>query len=107
MERGVAGEDYMLAGEPATLSELLGQVAEVAGTKPPVPLPASVVRITERVLRPVAGALRLSGTYHPESLRAALASYTGTRAKAERELGWTCRPLSEGLTQTVVALRAR
>ena len=107
MERGGAGEDYMLAGEPATLSELLGQVAEVAGTKPPVPLPASVVRITERVLRPVAGVLRLSGTYHPESLRAALASYTGTRAKAERELGWTCRPLSEGLTQTVVALRAR
>jgi len=107
MERGVVGEDYMLAGEPATLSELLGQVAEIAGTKPPLPVPASVVRLTERALRPVAGALRLRGTYHPESLRAALASYTGTRAKAERELGWTCRPLTEGLTQTVVALRTR
>ncbi|MDT0212974.1 NAD-dependent epimerase/dehydratase family protein [Rothia sp. ARF10] len=107
MERGVAGEDYMLAGEPATLSELLGRVAEIAGTRPPRPVPASMVRLLERALRPVAGVVPLPANYHPESLRAALASYTGTRAKAERELGWTCRPLSEGLTQTVVALRAR
>ncbi|MFW5473610.1 NAD-dependent epimerase/dehydratase family protein [Knoellia sp. CPCC 206450] len=107
MERGVAGEDYMLAGEQATLSELLGRVAEIAGTRPPRTVPTSVVRVMERALRPVAGVLPLPASYHPESLRAALASYTGTRAKAEHELGWTCRPLSEGLTQTVVALRAR
>lgn len=106
MERGAPGEDYMLAGEPSTLLGLLRQVADIAGTPGPRPVPAGLIRLTERVLRPVAGVLPLPASYH-ESLRASLASYTGTRAKAERELGWTCRSLADGLPETVAALRAR
>lgn len=105
MQRGVPGETYMLAGDPATLDELLAQVAEIAGTAGPIRLPAALVRATERVVTPLSRLVPLPATYHPETLRAAFASYLGTRAKAERELGWTARPLSEGLAQTVAALR--
>ena len=54
---------------------------------------------------PVAGLLRLPGQYAAEALRASLATYYGTPAKAERELGWTCRPLDDGLRSTIAALR--
>lgn len=106
MERGVPGEDYMLAGEPATLASLLQQVAAAAGTKGPLLVPAAFIKVAERAMTPVAKAFPVPAVYHPESLRASLASYTGTRAKAERELGWHCRPLAEGLAETVAALRA-
>jgi dihydroflavonol-4-reductase len=45
--------------------------------------------------------------YHPESLRSALASYLGTRQKAELDLGWRPRPLDEGMAETVATLRQR
>jgi dihydroflavonol-4-reductase len=51
--------------------------------------------------------MTLPPTYHSETLRAALASYVGTRLKAERELGWQARSLEEGLIDTVEALRRR
>lgn len=107
MERGVPGESYMLAGDPATLEKLLNQVAAVAGTKGPVLVPAGLLRATERIMTPVASLVPVPPMYHPESLRAALADYLGTRAKAERDLGWDPRHLSEGLTQTVAALREK
>ena len=106
MERGESGEDYMLAGDPATLAVLLELAADIAGTKGPRLVPARVIRLLERAMTPVSRVLPLPATYHPESLRAALASYTGTRAKAERDLGWSCRPLTQGLRETVAELRA-
>ncbi|WP_186827899.1 NAD-dependent epimerase/dehydratase family protein [Knoellia locipacati] len=106
MERGVPGEDYMLAGEPATLAGVLQQVATIAGTRGPMRVPATLIRLTEKAMTPVAKVLPVPATYSPESLRASLASYTGSRAKAERDLVWQCRPLVEGLRETVAALRA-
>jgi dihydroflavonol-4-reductase len=105
MERGVAGQSYMLAGDPATLAELLTQVAQAAGTKGPVPIPDALLRATERVMTHVAKLVPVPPLYQPETLRAGLASYLGTRAKAERDLGWHPRPLSEGVAQTVATLR--
>ena len=100
MEHGVPGESDMLAGEPATLEKLLKQVAAAAGTKGPVLVPAGLLHATERIMTPVARMVPLPPMYHPESLRAALADYLGTRAKDPR-------PLSEGLAQTVAALREK
>ncbi|MDE9367355.1 NAD-dependent epimerase/dehydratase family protein [Luteipulveratus sp. YIM 133132] len=37
LEQGEPGRSYMLAGEPATLAELLTRTAQIAGTKPPPP----------------------------------------------------------------------
>jgi nucleoside-diphosphate-sugar epimerase len=38
-------------------------------------------------------------------MRAGLATYYGSPARAERELGWRARPLDEGLRETVQGLR--
>ena len=48
----------------------------------------------------------LPAAYHPETLRAASASYLGTPARAEKELGWHARSLEEGLADTVAISRA-
>jgi dihydroflavonol-4-reductase len=105
MERGFVGESYMLAGDPATLAELLQLTAKVAGTPGPLLVPRTAIRLGERVSRVLERFLTLPNTYHPETMRAALASYVGTRRKAERELGWHARPLEDGLIDTVEALR--
>lgn len=105
MERGFIGESYMLAGEPATLAELLQLTARVAGTKGPVIVPKAMLRMTEKVATQVGRFVTLPPTYHPETLRAALASYVGTRVKAERELGWQARSLHDGVIDSVEALR--
>lgn len=107
MERGEPGEAYMLAGDRATLAELLERVAREAGTRGPVLVPAAVIRGGEKVMRQVSKVLPVPPLYQPETLRAALASYLGTRRKAERDLGWHPRPLDEGLAETVAALRGR
>lgn len=105
MQRGVSGESYMLAGDPASLAELLQNVARIAGTKGPVLVPAPLIRVSAKVMTPLARIASLPPTYHPETLRAGLASYLGSRAKAERELHWHSRPLAEGLMEMVTALQ--
>lgn len=107
MERGVAGEAYMLAGEQASLAELLQTVARLSGTKGPVLVPAAMIRLAEKVMTPISGLAPVPPTLHPETLRASLASYLGSREKAERDLDWHPRPLLEGLAQTVAGLRER
>jgi nucleoside-diphosphate-sugar epimerase len=43
--------------------------------------------------------------YAAETMRAGLATYYGSPARAERELGWRARSLDEGLRETVESLR--
>jgi len=105
MDTGVPGESYMLAGPRATLAEGLQQVAAIAGTKGPVLLPAGMVRFSAALMGALGRVVPLPPDYAAETLRASLATYYGTPAKAERDLGWTARPLDEGLRDTVAALR--
>lgn len=107
MERGRVGESYMLAGDRATLAELLQRAARIAGTRAPILVPTAVLKAGARVMTVVTQVVPVPPLYHPESLRSALASYLGTREKAERELGWRPRPLDQRLAETVSALRAR
>jgi nucleoside-diphosphate-sugar epimerase len=100
MEHGPDGETYMLAGPPHSLAEALTVAAQIAGGPRPVVLPAATVRVVEPVARLAGRFAPLPATYSAEALRASLATYLGTPAKAERELGWTARPLHEGLTET-------
>lgn len=106
MERGVVGESYMLAGDRATLADLLQRTARAAGTRGPLLVPAAAIRAGEKVMTQVVRVVPVPPLYHPESLRSALASYLGSRQKAERDLGWKPRSLDEGLAETVAAIRA-
>jgi nucleoside-diphosphate-sugar epimerase len=105
MDKGAPGAAYMLAGPRASLAEVLRKVAELAGTKRPLTLPVVMVRATAAVNAVVGKVVPLPADYSAESLRASVATYLGTPARAEAELGWTARSLDEGLRETVTALR--
>ncbi len=103
MDAGVEGESYVLAGERASLADGLRLAAELAGTKGPLVLPVAAVRLTGRAAALVGRLVPLSPDFAAESVRSSLAYYWATPAKAERELGWTARPLREGLSDLVVS----
>jgi len=107
MERGTPGESYMLAGPQTGLGDLLDLVAAIARTRRPVRVPSPVVSSVAVVTGGLGRVIRLPPTYSAESLRVASASYLGSPAKAERELGWSARSLRQGVAETVVALRRR
>jgi nucleoside-diphosphate-sugar epimerase len=101
MERGRTGESYFLAGPRATLAEGLQQVADLAGTKGPVVLPTRMVAATAALMGLLGKVVPVPPDYSAETMRAGLATYYGTAAKAERELDWHARPLEQGLRETV------
>jgi dihydroflavonol-4-reductase len=105
MEKGAAGASYMLAGQRAGLAEVLRQVADLAGTKRPLTLPVSLVRATAGAAGLVGRVVPLPADYTGEALRASVATYLGTPARAQEELAWFARPLHEGLRETVASLR--
>jgi len=92
MERGRAGESYIIAGEPRTLTETIDVAERITG----IPAPR---------FRPSPGFLRfLAAVTRSEILRVgAGATYLGSHAKATRELGLHHRPLEEGLRETLLA----
>lgn len=104
MEDGAAGAAYMLTGPRASLAEVLRKVAVLAGTRPPVTVPVPLVRAGAALTGLVGRILPLPTDYSAEALRAAVATYLGTPARAESELGWSARGLDAGLRETVAAL---
>ena len=102
MEGGVVGEDYMLAGPPASLAEGLAIVAEICRTRPPRIVPDAIVGAVGRAAG-LLGAVIPAAAGFAESTRAGLASYLGDSTKARTELGWECRDLGQGLAETVGA----
>ncbi len=104
MESGREGESYMLAGPPAPLAEGLRIAAGLAGTKGPVTVPTGAVKVAATLAAVVERVVRLPPGYASETSRAATATYFGNPAKAEAELGWTCRSLDAGMALTVASL---
>jgi len=104
LDQGVPGECYVLAGEPVRMRELVAELAEVSGRRPPrLMLPTVLVRAAAplgRVVGPLLG--------FPPNLHEVLSSSDGvtfwaTAKKARDELGWTSRPLADGLRQLAAA----
>ena len=104
LDKGRVGEKYILAGEVATLGDVIDTAGKITGRKPPkYTLPAGVVKAIApfgRVIGPLMGM--------PPNLREVVASLEGVtywaRAdKAMNELGFSARPLEQGLRDTLKA----
>lgn len=94
MERGRSGESYIIAGPAHTLVEAFEIASAITGLPAPRPLPPGLLRAGARVLE-------LLGR-DAEALRVmAGATYLGSSAKAQRELGFSTRTLEEGLRETL------
>ena len=100
MEKGVPGQSYILAGEVATFAEALSGLAEMTDGRKPLFLPKWLVRTAarmngglERVVKPAAGP-------DPRGDDGVDRDVLRQSGKAQRELGWTPRPLKEGFAET-------
>lgn len=101
MERGGAGESYIVGGPIHTLVEAFEVAEGITG------IPVPKLRLAPWHLRILAGLARvpaflLPPVYAPETLRvAAGTTYLGDDTKARRQLGFDPRPLEDGLRETL------
>lgn len=103
MEKGKAGETYIITGPRHPFEEAFDIAAEIAKVKKPRFHPGpGMMRFTARLMDVLGSLITLPPAYQPESLRVlAGTTYFGSNEKAARELGFVARPLTEGLTQTI------
>jgi nucleoside-diphosphate-sugar epimerase len=100
LEKGQPGEHYIIGGEVASLPDLLRAASTYAGVPMPrVQVSGGMMLTSAKLAKPFDGLLpRL---YRSESLMSSATSYTGSNAKARRELGYDPRPLSAGIPPTI------
>ncbi len=106
MERGEAGQRYLLGGENASLVEFLTWAAEIVGVRRrPRTIPPSLLTSTASLLGAVSKITGRRPWVSPDEARTALHSFTFNNHKARKELGLQFTPLKEGLERTVSWLR--
>jgi dihydroflavonol-4-reductase len=106
MEQGRLGESYYLAGPALGYQELFRRIREIAGAGRAVLVPPGAIRVVAALTAPVEKLLPIPQPMTAEAARAGIATYYGQATKAERELGWSARPLDVGLAETVASIRA-
>lgn len=101
-ERGRSGQRYLLSGDNLTVTQLLQQVAEIAGVRAPHFVPPTPL------LRVLVGALEFVSSIRgkPAPVTRDVLQIIGRyawydTAKARTELGWSSRPLRNTLTDTI------
>jgi dihydroflavonol-4-reductase len=110
IEKGHVGATYVLGGEYADVNRYSAMVAAIAGTwLSPLRVPPAMIRLTGSGFDMVT---RLTGWRMPVSRELAAAGGSGERwlhshARSTRDLGYSPRPLAEGLPETVHDVKAQ
>lgn len=104
LDRGKTGEAYVLGGEITTMRGLIETAGRVAGKRPPTrAMPTPILK----AMAPMGGLVgKIMG--QPPNLRELIASADGVtfwaeHDKAMAELGYSPRPLEQGLRDTLAA----
>jgi len=107
MEHGCTGERYLLGGENATLSELLDAIGTASGRHRRVMgVPTRWVRGLARLEETRASWMGSEPAISADHVDRFSANYAFCIDKARRDLGYTPRPLSRGLSETLAWLDA-
>jgi dihydroflavonol-4-reductase len=108
LEKGRAGERYILGGENLTLKQILDRLAAITGLKSPtVKLPYVFALATGVVDEMVTGRLmRREPRATIDAVRMGRKMMFVRSAKAERELGWRTIPVDGALRRSVEWFRA-
>jgi nucleoside-diphosphate-sugar epimerase len=103
MEKGQPGRNYFVCGPVHTLEDALRMAQTITGIPAPrLKASPGVLRAAARLMRAVETVVPLPPAYTSEGLRViAGVTYIGSNARARRELGWTVRPLRDGLAETL------
>jgi len=110
MERGRAGQRYLVGGCNLTMHEFFARVARVAGTTKPwlrIPRSRQVARLGATLYERAARQIGLVNRVDPVEVEMAQYFWYVDSTKAARELGWSARDTTETLYDTVEDLRAR
>ncbi len=108
-EEGQVGERYILGGQDLALKDVLTEIANIVGRKPPkISLPRGPLFPLAYLAQFVA---RLKANGDPmltvDSLKMSRKRMYFSSAKARRELGYTSRPAVEALTEAIEWFRAQ
>ena len=103
MEKGRPGETYIITGPRHSFEQAFDVAARLAHVRAPVMHPGPhTMRAMSQVMKVAGRFVTLPPALQPEALRVlAGTTYFGANDKAVRELGFTARPLDEGLAQTL------
>jgi nucleoside-diphosphate-sugar epimerase len=102
MEKGVAGQKYIICGSTHTLVEAFKVIADLLGRRAPLPGPSGLFRAMVGPMRFIERYIPVPATYSADAMEvSAGATYIGNNAKARRELGYEPRALSIGLAETL------
>ena len=100
MEKGKAGESYIIAGEPHTTVDAFKLASQVTGKRMPMVVSYKVIQAFSVIVRPLDRFL--PEIFTSEGLRVvAGATYWGDNRKARRELGYDPRPFRAGWEETL------
>jgi nucleoside-diphosphate-sugar epimerase len=104
LDKGVPGESYVLAGTPLRMRELVAELAAVSGRRAPrFGLPTALVRAVAPFGRLVGPPLGFPPNLHEVLTSSDGVTFWASGKKAMDELGWTPRPLPDGLRELVAA----
>lgn len=110
MERGRAGERYLVGACNLTVKDFFARIARIAGVEPPrIPMPRSrdLARLGAALVERVAHRVGFTPAADPVSVDMAQCFWYVDAGKAERELGWRARDPNATLYDTVEDLRVR
>ncbi len=110
MEKGRAGERYLVGACNLTVRDFVGRIARIAGVKAPwIPLPSSRKLTSEgaRWLETLSNRVGLAAPVDAVSVEMAQCFWYVDSSRAERELGWRARDPNTTLFDTVEDLRSR
>ena len=107
-ERGRIGERYILGGADMTLREVLSQIAELVGRKPPrIRLPLAAVLPVAFLAEAFAHVSGRTTRISVESVRMARKRMFFSSAKAVRDLGYSSRPARAAFEDALTWFRGR
>ena len=103
MDKGQPGQTYIITGPRHTFEEAFDLTARLANVRPPLLHPGPRMMRAAASLMGIAGrVMSVPPALTPEALRVlAGTTYFGSNEKAVRELGFSARPLEEGMAQTL------
>jgi dihydroflavonol-4-reductase len=102
MDHGKPGDSYLLTGPIHTFEDAFALAARIAGKRPPLLHPRPVVMRSAARFVSLLERWDIRVPVAAETLRLmAGTTWIGSSAKAEKELGFSARPLEEGLRHTI------
>jgi nucleoside-diphosphate-sugar epimerase len=103
MEKGKPGDSYIIAGPSHTFEEAVVIGVRITGQKGPLfHVGPGVVKFLSIKMKILGLMFHLPPEFTAESLRvSAGVTYLGSNEKAKKELGYSVRPLEEGLRETL------